>query len=119
VAAGSQVLHRVFSVVNPRLVALLRSPRGGRLLGGHLTVVSYTGRRSGRRISTPVGYRRSADGVTIPVGMAQSKRWWRNFTGEGAPLSLHLDGVERPGHGVARRDERGRVSVSVRLDRPD
>jgi hypothetical protein len=31
------------------------------------------------------------------------------------PISLHLDDGGRAGHAVARRDERGRVSVTVRL----
>jgi hypothetical protein len=35
----------------------------------------------------------------------------RNFTGDGAPL----DGVDRPGHGLAHRDAKARVTVTVRL----
>ncbi len=105
----------MFDLVNPRLVALMRSPLGGRALGRWLTVVTYTGRRSGRRISTPVGYRRSGDVVTIPVGMADRKNWWRNFTGTGGPVSVLLDGVERGGHAVADRNARGRADVRVQL----
>ncbi len=45
-----------------------------------------------------------------------SKTWWRNFTGEGAPLTLtNFDGTDRTGHAVAHRDERGRVTVNVTL----
>jgi hypothetical protein len=29
---------------------------------------------------------------------------------------VRLDGVDRPGHGVARRADDGRVTVDVRLD---
>ncbi len=72
--------------------------------------------RSGRTFSIPVGYRRHGDDVTIGVRMPDSKTWWRNFLGAGAPMSLHLDGADRPGHAVSRRDEKGRVTVSVRLD---
>jgi F420H(2)-dependent quinone reductase len=115
VRAGGGVLGRLFGLVNPRLVTLIRSPRGGRALGRQLTVLTYTGRRSGRRISTPVGYRRSGDVVTIPVGMADRKNWWRNFTGTGGSVSVLLDGVERGGHAVADRDARGRVTVRVQL----
>ena len=82
---------------------------------GRMTVVSYTGRRSGRRFSIPVGYRRTGDEVTIDVGLPDRKTWWRNFTGDGSPLAVRLDGVDRPGHGVARRDDQGRVTVAVRL----
>jgi hypothetical protein len=101
--------------VNARVVALRSSPRWGRLVNRYLTVVTYTGRRSGRTFSTPVGYRRRGDVVTIPVGLPDAKTWWRNFTGDGGPIRLELDGVARAGHAVARRDARGRVTVEVRL----
>jgi hypothetical protein len=81
-------------------------------------MLTYTGRRSGRTFSTPVGYRRTGDDVTIGVRMPDAKTWWRNFLGAGGPLSLHLDGTDRPGHAVARRDEKGRVTVSVKLAAP-
>ena len=96
--------------------ALRTSPRWGRLVRRHLTQVTYTGRRSGRAVSTPVGYRRAGDVVTIRVGLPDRKSWWRNFTGDGAPLTLELDDTGRTGHAVARRDEKGRVTVTVHLD---
>lgn len=100
-----------------RCVGTLRvSPRWGRLVSRHITIVTYTGRRSGRTFSTPVGYRRAADTVTIGVRLPNAKNWWRNFTGDGGPLSLELDGADRSGHAVARRDDKGRVTVTVRLD---
>ncbi|QJY48875.1 hypothetical protein [Pseudonocardia broussonetiae] len=99
------------AVVRP----LVLSPRWGRLLGGSMTVVTYTGRRSGRTFSLPVAYRRDGDDVTIRVEFPDRKSWWRGFTGEGGPLAVRLGGVERTGHGVARRAGR-RVVVAVRLD---
>ncbi len=48
--------------------------------------------------------------------MPDGKKWWRNFTDEGAPLTILLAGSERTGHAVATRDARGRVTVTVRLD---
>jgi hypothetical protein len=102
--------------VNTGIAALIRSPRWGRLVGRGLAMMTYTGRRSGRVFTTPVGYRRTGDDVTIAVSMPASKTWWRNFLDTGAPLSLRLDGVDRPGHAVARRDPKGRVTVSVLLE---
>ncbi len=107
--------RRAVDRVNSGVVALRSSPRLGRLVSRHLTVVTYTGRRSGRTFSTPVAYRRTGDTVTISVKFPDAKNWWRNFQGEGGPILLNLDGVDRTGHAVARRDERGRVSVTVRL----
>ncbi|MEV6984233.1 hypothetical protein AB0M95_23670 [Sphaerisporangium sp. NPDC051017] len=86
------------------------------MVSRHLTVVTYTGRRSGRTFSTPVAFRRVADTVTISVQFPDAKKWWRNFLDEGGPISLHLDGIDRTGHAVATRDEAGRVTVTVRLD---
>jgi hypothetical protein len=48
--------------------------------------------------------------------MPDTKTWWRNFLGEGGPISLHLDGVAHTGHGVARRDGSGAAAVTVHFD---
>lgn len=106
---------RATGSVNACVTKLRSSSRTGRLVSRRLTVVTYTGRRSGRTFSTPVGYRRSSDTVTIGVRIPEHKMWWRNFVGEGGPISLDLDGTDRPGHGVARIDDKGRVTVTVRL----
>jgi len=113
---GMRIPENVVNRVNGCVLELRSSPRFGPAVRRHLTVLTYTGRRSGRVFSTPVGYRRAGDVVTIGVRLPDAKSWWRNFLGEGGPLSLDLDGVDRGGHGVARRDERGRVTVTVRLD---
>lgn len=107
---------RMVDCVNTRALALRTSPRLGRLVSRRLTVVTYTGRRSGRTFSTPVAYRRADGLVTIGVQLPERKTWWRNFTSDGGPVSLHLDGADRPGHAVARVDGKGRVTVTVRLD---
>lgn len=108
--------HRVVQPVNKCAMALRSSPRWGRLLRGYLTVVTYTGRRSGQVFSTPVAYRRSGSAVTISVAVPERKKWWRNFTGEGGPLSLELREGDRTGHAVATVDHRGRVTLTVNLD---
>jgi hypothetical protein len=46
-----------------------------------------------------------------------NKVWWRNFLGEGGPITLlKLDAGDRTGHAVADRDDKGRVKVTVQLD---
>ncbi|GAA3437127.1 hypothetical protein [Kutzneria kofuensis] len=98
------------------VVDRLRSSRLlGPLVGRYLTVVSYTGRRSGRTFRTPVGYRRTGDVVSIQVMLADTKNWWRNFTGDGGPLTLDLPGDPVTGHAVAERVRENRVNVTVRL----
>lgn len=63
----------------------------------------------------PVAYRRSGDDVVINANMPEAKTWWRNFVADGTPLTLRLDGTERAGHAVADHDEKGRITVTVRL----
>lgn len=108
--------RRAIGRFNSCVLTLRSSPRWGRLISRRLTVVTYTGRRSGRTFSTPVAFRRAGDTVTIGVQLPDAKTWWRNFLGEGGPISLELDGIDRTGHAVARRDEAGRVTVTVRLE---
>jgi hypothetical protein len=108
--------QRATGPVNAFVSSLRSSPRWGTLVSKRLTIATYTGRRSGRTFSTPVGYRRTGDTVTIGVKIPESKMWWRNFLDDGGPLSLHLDGADRAGHAVANVDGKGRVTITVRLD---
>lgn len=108
--------ERAVNGFNGLVVRLRSSDRWGRWVRRHLTVVTYTGRRSGRTFSTPVAYQRKGDIVTIVVAFPDAKNWWRNFTGDGGPISLELDGADREGLAVAQRGDKGRVLVTVRLD---
>lgn len=85
------------------------------MTGRWMTVVTYTGRRTGRTFSIPVGYSRQGDEITIRVELPEKKRWWRNFLGEGGPILLRLGGVDEPGHAVAHRGNAGKVTVAVQL----
>ena len=106
---------RAAPLFNAPVAALAASPRLGKMLRRNVTMITYTGRRSGRTFSMPVAFRRDGDDVEIVANMPDAKTWWRNFLGEGAPMSLTLEGIERSGHAVAHRDENGRVTVRVRL----
>ena len=105
-------------IVNKLFVSLIDAPVVGQVVRRGLINIRYVGRRSGKTIQTPVGYRRSGDGgIVINVMSPDNKTWWRNFLGEGAPITLlKLDGQDRTGHAIASRDENGRVKVAVTLD---
>lgn len=97
-------------------VGLIDAPVLGPLVRRGLINIRYVGRRSGKTIETPVGYRRDGDAIVINVMAPDKKVWWRNFLGEGGPITLlRLDGRDRSGHAVAHRDAQGRVSVRVTL----
>jgi F420H(2)-dependent quinone reductase len=110
-----RLLMRAAPLFNAPVAAVANSRRFGGLVNRNITMLSYTGRRSGRRFSMPVAYRRNGDDITINANMPQTKTWWRNFLGDGGPLMLQLDGTERTGHAVAKPDDKGRVTVTVRL----
>jgi hypothetical protein len=112
----SRSIMRAAPLFNAPVAAIAASPRFGARLRRTITTISYTGRRSGRTFSIPVAYRRRGDeNIDIAVNLPDAKTWWRNFVGDGGPLSLTLDGAERSGHAVAHRDDNGRVTVRVRL----
>ncbi|CAN5347743.1 hypothetical protein BH09ACT8_BH09ACT8_30760 [soil metagenome] len=108
-------LMRAAPLLNVPVAALANSRLFGRLVGRNVAIITYTGRRSGRVISTPVSYRRKGDDLQIAANMPDAKSWWRNFTGDGAPMSVQLNGIEHTGHAVADRDASGGVTVHVRL----
>lgn len=110
-----RLVMRAAPLLNTPVAAIASSPRLGARLGRSITLVTYTGRRSGRTFSIPVAYSRHGDDIEIVANMPETKTWWRNFVGEGAPLSLTLDGTERAGHAIAHRDAKGRVTIRIRL----
>ena len=104
-------------IVNKLFVSLIDAPVVGPVVRRGLINIRYVGRRSGKTIQTPVGYRRSENGIVINVMAPDSKTWWRNFLGEGGPITLlNFDGADRTGHAIATRDAQGGVKVAVQLD---
>lgn len=108
----------VAKIFNAPVTWLASAPVIGPVIGKQIVTISYVGRKSGKQISTPVAYRRTGDDVVISVMLPDAKTWWRNFSGEGAPITVEFPDGDRTGHAVSARDARGRVSVTVRLDAP-
>ncbi len=105
----------VVPAFNAVAAKLLDVPLLGNIVGRNLVVISYVGRRSGKTFTIPVNYRRVGDEVVIHVGLPGAKTWWRNFLGDGGPMTLRLNGTDQTGHAVATRDDHGRVTVTVKL----
>ncbi|MUL79462.1 hypothetical protein [Mycolicibacterium sp. CBMA 226] len=107
----------VTRALNKAAVGLTTVPVVGNIVGRSLVEIRYTGRKSGRSYQTPVNYRLSGDEVVIRVMSPDSKSWWRNFLGDGGPITLlNFRGTDRAGHAISTRDDKGRVTVRVRLD---
>jgi hypothetical protein len=110
--SGFAVLNRG---INPLVRWLLRSPLHW-LASRRLALISYTGRRSGRRYTIPVGYEMAGLEVTITVGSPDRKVWWRSLSGSGARVELVVRGRRRTGHAAATRAG-DQALVRVALDR--
>jgi len=82
---------RVLKAINPLVAGILRSRFHG-LFSSYALLLTFTGRRTGKTYSTPVGY--IADGDTLSV--FSSTHWWKNLRG-GAPVSVVLRGQARTG----------------------
>lgn len=87
--------------LNPLFSRVLRSPLHGRL-SKNLALLTFTGRKSGKTYTIPVGYAET-DGELL-VGTASA--WSRNLGG-GAPVRVRLRGEERTGATEVVADETG------------
>ncbi|OZC71412.1 hypothetical protein CH251_16465 [Rhodococcus sp. 06-462-5] len=108
---SAAAFNRVFMVV-------MKAPVLDRVLGRSMGILTYTGRKSGKKISLPLAIGRKGDHLKVRVAMPDKKNWWRNFTNDGGGrVDVDLGGVHHTGLATATRDDRGRVTVDIALDR--
>ena len=86
---------------NSFMTFMLRSPLHG-IMSGSTMLVTVTGRKTGKPITTPVNYYQEGD--TLWVISNRERTWWRNLKG-GASLKLRLRGQEVNGFGEVLLDE--------------
>jgi deazaflavin-dependent oxidoreductase (nitroreductase family) len=91
----------LWRLYNPLVRWLLRSPLH-RLMSGSTLLLTYTGRKSGRKYALPVNYVR--DGETLLLVGARDHAWWRNLRG-GAPVTVRLQGQDCEGAATAFEGE--------------
>jgi deazaflavin-dependent oxidoreductase (nitroreductase family) len=87
---------------NPMMVWLLKSPLHGFISKG-VMLVTVTGRKSGKQISTPTNYLR--DGNTLWIISWRDRKWWRNLRG-GAQVEILLAGKPVAGWGQVLEEEK-------------
>jgi hypothetical protein len=88
-------------MAQPRLInlgigALLRTPVLHRVASSYVMLLSFTGRKTGRVYTLPVGYFRDG-GIVLTT---TDDRWWRNLTTP-APVTMLLQGHQHTGMGQA------------------
>lgn len=77
---------RVMRLVNRAPALLLRSPLHS-LLDGRFLLISFYGRKSGKRYTTPINYARDGDTFILTT----DSPWWKNLRG-GAAVTLCVRG---------------------------
>ena len=87
---------------NPIMIWLLKSPLHG-IVSKSIMLVTVTGRKSGKSISTPTNYLR--DGNTLWVISWRDRNWWKNLRG-GANIRTLLAGKSVEGHGQVVEEEK-------------
>ncbi len=85
---------------NSMMAWLLRSPLHG-LLSKNFMLITVTGRKSGKSLTTPVNYVR--DGADLLIVSWRDRTWWKNLRG-GAPVTLRLQGRDHIGFGIPIED---------------
>jgi len=74
-------------LVNPVVRAVGHSP-AHRLLGQHLVLLSYTGRRTGLRRELPVMAAATGEDLVVLVAQPEDKTWWQNFGPESTDVTV-------------------------------
>jgi deazaflavin-dependent oxidoreductase (nitroreductase family) len=70
--------------MNTIMSLLLRSPLHS-LISSQIMLLSFHGRKTGKLYTTPVGYMREGNTITLFTG----HQWWRNLQHD-APVTVHI-----------------------------
>ena len=87
--------------IDPVMAWLIKSPFHS-LVSKSMLLITVTGRKSGKSITTPTGYLR--EGNTLWIISQRDSKWWRNLRG-GANAMVLLDGKSIQGRGSVIEDE--------------
>ncbi|MFO0690216.1 MAG: nitroreductase/quinone reductase family protein [Myxococcota bacterium] len=104
----------LYEALNVPMRALLRSPFHG-IASRNLCILSYAGRKSGRRYATPLSYVRE-DGRVLLLS-SRDTRWWTSFTpgpGVPAPVEVLAGGERLRGRARTIQHDRERLREGVR-----
>jgi deazaflavin-dependent oxidoreductase (nitroreductase family) len=86
-----KVMRTLVGASNPFIKAILGSRFAGPMAKA-LMLLRFTGRKSGKVYTTPVGYVREGDSVVVVTSPTYT--WWKNIR-EGADVEVRLEGVWR------------------------
>ena len=105
-----------YRALNVPMTALLRSPLHG-LASRNLCLLTYRGRKTGRRITTPLSYVRETDPRgrdLVRLLSSRRTRWWRNFVGAPAEVEVEIAGEVHAGRAEALLEDGDRFRDGIR-----
>ena len=94
-------------LVNSAMKVVLRSPVHG-MVSSTVTLISFTGRKTGKTYTTPVSYSQYGNQVRIFTHAV----WWRNLCG-GRPVTLRLQGRDFEGIAEPVADDKKAVAAGL------
>jgi hypothetical protein len=100
-----QAFWAVRTILNPIAKVILRSPLHG-VMSRRLVLITFTGRRSGKRYTTPISYVQQGNTLLLGVGGP----WWKNLRG-GIPVGVCVRGKNLTGRAEAWTDEASMTRV--------
>lgn len=95
-------------ILNPLMKAILKSPLH-RFASREQMLITFTGRKSGKKYTTPVGYSIAGDTVLCFT----DSTWWKNLRG-GAEVTLRIRGRDRKGLAEPTWDDVPRIAEGLR-----
>lgn len=98
--------------MNRVMATVLRIPVLHRVMSGNILLLTFTGRKSGKTYTIPVGYWKRGSAVTLLTKRFRS--WWRNFQ-QPAPVKVHIGGRVYAGEARALTDETAIASLIAPL----
>lgn len=94
-------------LLNKTMKFVLRSPMH-RMISNYLTLITFTGRKSGKTYTTPVSYYQK-DGL---ICIFTHANWWKNLQG-GAPVTLRLRGKDVQGTADSISDDKQTIANAL------
>ncbi|MEZ5571072.1 MAG: nitroreductase/quinone reductase family protein [Halioglobus sp.] len=98
-------------VLNPVMRSLLRSPLHG-ITSHNIGILHFSGRKSGRKLSTPLSYTR--EGNIVRLLSNHSTRWWLNLRGDGVKVEMEIARQRYPGTAIVLEGDSEALRDGVR-----
>ena len=105
----------LYATLNPIVRFLLRSPIHG-IASRNLCLLSFRGRRSGRRYTTPLSFVREGGrkGRKVLLLSSHNTRWWKNLLDEPAEVEIEIAREVHRGLARAHVEDSGPFRDGVR-----